>query len=248
MDGIIQYGENMIETFDRTHPILFAKFGEYKHLQELQKGDFFCGSSQYYRELEKRTMQRGKGDRFEGCKILKNVDVDIGGIKIPNVEELLISKEIDDRTPIFCYSWYSKENFKKISNRKYQLNFESSVWDTMKEQFGQYVLVVFNVVEFASLLRKYFESQGVNVCILPVKYFDYSSEKHEWYTEYSKGDMQLFFIKDIFFRTQYEARIVFDGMLLDKDKRQIRIETGIDFSDISRIMSVEQLKDMYIKI
>lgn len=227
-------------------PWIFVKYGKKEHLKKLQLGQLYCGTTKYYRDMENKLMSKGVGDRREGCKVLKDVEIVIDGIKMPNASEVLVSKNIDDLTPIFCFSWYCEKDFTQISSNRYKFNLSEKHWSDILTDFGDYALVICNTEEnnFIKAITTYFEKKGINVNTRPIEYFDYSSSNRDWYSKYKEGDMNLLFMKDKFFCDQHEARFAFDGIWVDENKTHITFDTNIDFSSVSFLCSVQELKEL----
>lgn len=231
-------------------PWIFVKYGKKEYLEKLQLGQLYCGTTKYYRDMENKSMSKGVGDRYEGCKVLKDVEIVIDGIKMPNALEVLISQNIDDRTPVFCFSWYCEKDFIQISANRYKFNLSEKHWSDILTNFGDYALVIYNTEEnnFIKTITTYFEKKRINVISRPIKYFDYSSSNRDWYSKYKEGDMNLLFMKDQFFCDQHEARFAFDGILVEENNTHITFNTNIDFSSVSFLCPVQKMKDVYCEI
>lgn len=226
-------------------PWIFVKYGKKEHLQKLQLGQLYCGTTKYYRDMENKSMSKGRGDHYEGCRVLKDVETKIDGIKMPNASEVLIARNIDDITPIFCFSWYCEKDFIQISANKYKFNLSEKHWTDILTNFGNYALVIYNTEQnnFIRTITTYFKKKKINVIAKPIEYFDYSSSNRNWYSKYKDGDMNLLFMKDKFFCDQHEARFAFDSIFVKKNNTHISFDTNINFSNVSFLCPVQELKE-----
>lgn len=112
--------------------------------------------------------------------------------------------------------------------------------------FGDYALVIYNTEEnnFVKAITTYFKKKRIDVKTKPIEYYDYSSSKRDWYSKYEEGDMNVLFMKDKFFCDQHEARFAFDGIWLEENKTHTTFDTNIDFSSVSFLCSVQELKEL----
>ncbi len=232
------------------YPWLFVKFGEKQHLQELQHGNLYCGTAKYYRELEKKSHIKGVGDRYEGCKVYRDAEFIIDGYKFPKVDEILISNERDDRTPIFCFSHYNRNDFIKGSSQTdFKLNFTVRYWERIKDEFGEYALVFLNSEEnnFVKIVAQYCKNKKINAIVRPVEYYNYQTGDRTWLSKYREKDSVMpLFLKDDFFSYQHEARFVFDGIYTRRNDSHIllKIKNGSNLSKFSYLLLVDELKEL----
>lgn len=127
---------------DKENNFLIAKFGERKHLEQLQKGNIFFNVIQEYR----KDGTNYRGDRMEG-KIpidphsLKIYDEEGNNIfeMIPCPSSVTMSLNGDEGILMFCAAIINETNTIRISENEwiFKEEFKSAI-----QSFGKYVLIL----------------------------------------------------------------------------------------------------------
>jgi hypothetical protein len=211
---------------------LFAKFGDKKHLEKLQKeGHFFCNTITYFSNLEDNNV---RGDKFESTfkfKYAENLILQLKDADNPKAEwkRLKVTNMLyqeyykQSLGNLFCMSAFQlspQENVSVFSFDKRFYNYE-------------HALIIHNQVVFFDRLKKAASTLQFRVCGNLVEYFDLQ--------KYS-GERTLF-QKDLKYSWQEEFRIIiYTNKYLENDPFEFSIGSIEDMSEIIDLTKTQKLE------
>lgn len=220
----------------------FFRFSTYSRLKKMQEnGHIYMKNLRFFRDLERKTMIRGKGDQYE-ARLFNSSKVEIFD---PETNELIgksnnatVQDESFLKSPVFCMTFKNLfEDVDNINDSKIvsHIKFNSKLFKDF-EDLGEelFVLIITNTEEF--LKRFKIATNGMN-CKIQHGIITYRDTSYI----YKNGDKFEFnspFHKDTFFEHQEEFRILIDEKVDDN----LEIEIG-DISDISTLLNADQLKN-----
>lgn len=221
--------------------IAFIKFGKKENLIKLQHGLIYMKESQYYKNLEYKTKIRGMGDKYDSSMLQRDTPVWINGIRVPNPNYISYSYYNDSKTPIFCCTCIKENDFSYDYNQKcYVLKDDIFDETTIRQDFGEYFLIIAYPEEFLGRINFYCQLQNIDFRFKEVLYVDYNRKDNYW-TKYYTNNLSHFFIKDNWFSRQKEFRFLLANIFTDNDKDFTTITIPTGFDDITRIEPVEML-------
>lgn len=221
--------------------VAFLKFGKKDNLEKLQQGLLYMKESKYFRDLEYKTGIAGMGDRHDSCVIQRDVPILINGKTVPNPDWISGSYQGDEKTPIFCCTCLKENDFIYSSAKKcYVLKDGLFNYSTLKQEFGEYCLIIPHPEEFIGRINSHCLIQNIDMRFKEVRYVDYGKKDNYW-TKYYENDLSHFFIKDKSFSNQKEFRLLLANIYTDTNKDFITLSVPNGFSDFTRIESVEKL-------
>lgn len=221
--------------------IAFLKFGKKGNLLKLQNGLVYMKESNYYRKLEKTTGKVGMGDKYDSCRVQRDVEIWVDEVKLPNVDWLAQSSNLDEKTPIFCCMYINEDDFIfDVNKKEYVLNSQRFNIEVLKEEFGEYVLVIPYPEYFIERIRAYCDCNELDLRFKKIMYVDYENENNEW-KKYYKNDLSQFFIKDKKFSYQKEFRIILANAFTEQDEDYYSMKIPEGFNDFTIIMPVDEL-------
>lgn len=221
---------------------IFFKFGPLDRLEQLHKtGYIYMKNLKYFVDLEKQTLIKGKGDKFEArmfqASNLKIYDYETNNLLITCTDTTITDKD-ELYKPVFCIT--AKNILENITEFNYP-HFESNLFfdhrmieDFCKNTIEPYVLVITNVNEFLKRITTKIQEQNLNLRYNLVTYQDttiFHQCKHK--IEYNNS-----FNKDEMFSYQSEFRFIIDE----------KVDDYYDFSigsieDISIILPAKSIID-----
>lgn len=210
------------------------KFGEYKYMEQMQRGQLYFRplgdfSKLEMKELEKETPHL-RYDIYEGTEKIyspKHTTVKIGEVTIGPSElagPVRVAKEESNKIPILCmYAITHKlvENFIKGK--------QAHVIHNECLKFGDTALIITNIPEFFERIKTSARKLNINVSGDLVKYFNINEYHGDW------GP----FRKPNEYKYQSEYRIVLGNKKIDS---QFILDIG-DISDISLILNASELQN-----
>ena len=229
--------------------IVFLKFGEKENLEKLQAGEVYMKEIKYYRNLEASSGKAGRGDRLDSCMVQRDVPIWINGIKMPNVDLFVETNTIDEKTPVFCCSCLKEQDFLfDPVKREYIVDKKVFHIEKLKEDFGEFVLVISCPKIFLERIKETCETSNIDIRYQEVKYVDYEEKGNQWKKEYT-NDLSHFFIKDKKrFEEQKEFRLLLANVFTDEGKDHYSITVPGGFKDISRIFPAEKVFTISYKL
>ncbi|UMZ73029.1 hypothetical protein [Natranaerofaba carboxydovora] len=227
------------EEFSSDQLVILAKFGEKKHLEELQKGKLFMKNFQFHINKEKEEKNKGLGDKNEATKIFYNPIIQITDPttkETRNIEtqkaEIRLDKHV--KKPVFCLTRLDAKDFiiKEI-NEDYmeaQLSVDKGRKKVLK-QFGPYSLLISNN-QFVERLK-----QKLDNFIFKRAIYEDKADNKNFIELFKEDDPDLFFYKDTYFMNQNEKRLVLFGENVEDYKV---LDIG-DLSDMSYLTETNKL-------
>lgn len=215
------------------------KFGKYEHMKALQEGKIFARPLSYFQNTEQAELDKAsRHDQYEGTLELHQPKILMeqgGNVLVANPEgEILAditpsiigpiraSNGYIKSTPVFCMSAIHSELLNNYQNGKVPV-----LIDNRFEEFGDYVLIIYDYTKFIEKVKKLCEKYTSNkIAPVPgiVKYVDINN----YHGKYGV------FKKPFEFSYQIEFRIAFDGLSLPSD-HSIIVDIG-DISDFSTLI------------
>lgn len=229
---------------------LIAKFGNKKHLEELQKGNIFFNAIQMYRD----DGTDYRGDSMEGkilldptkFKIFDQHGKDIFET-LPRPSRIVQSFLGDENLMMFCAAAITSEAMDNVEGNKWRFKdkFKSAM-----QNFGDYVLLLWSI-EMLEHIESSVDTNGQRIVYDsgPILYRDLNDFDHT--EEYRKTGSRLdrYFVKDLSYKSQNEWRVIIDG-----EKKPIMSNCGNGFLlstfpfKYSRLMSTAELLNGEIEI
>lgn len=168
--------------------IVFLKFGKKENLEKLQAGNIYMKEIKYYRDLEAISGNIGMGDRLDSCIVQRDVPIWINGIKMPNADWLVETNTMDEKTPVFCCSCLKEQDFLYDPMKKeYIVDRKAFRIEKLKEDFGEFVLVIAHPEVFIDRIKKYCETSDIELCYKEATYVDYEDKDKKRKTEYKNN-------------------------------------------------------------
>lgn len=204
---------------------LIAKFGEKKHLEQLQRGEIFFNSIQSY---------RNDGTDYRGDSMEGRIPIDPQKIKIfdeegkdiferlPRPETAIQSLLGDENLMMFCASAISMEILIKSKNQGW--NFKEKFKKNIKD-FGKYVLVLYSL-ELLEHIEKAEDVSGqkINFDSGMILYRDFTDFEHTDEYRTMGSPLDRYFVKGLDYKNQNEWRVIVDG-----EKRSLETNCGSGF-------------------
>lgn len=226
--------------------LFFLKFGCRKKLEDLQKGTLYMKNFKFYKDLEKRDKQKGKGDITEASQFLsgvnfKLIDKDTNNIfVVGKARSGLIENKDDELKPVFCLYSIDTNSLTNVQKNNDiitgDLVFSKEDKELILKKLGESVLII-SPYHFVNILKSRFKENDLEYGSGKVKYDDFNINNYERLLDYIDAKNRRFFWKNNDFKYQKEYRIVVLNRNVD-DHMIINID---DMSDYSKIMTAEKL-------
>lgn len=227
--------------------ITLVKFSnKLSRLEDLQKGNLYLNTLEYFRNIEKETRKKGMGDYNEGRFILTDLDINIYDYE---TEDLIltgkastsaITSQEDSDKHVLCTSYIDFRSL-KISEQgkdyfKANIVYTEEQKKAVRNNFGEYALVI-SFSQFSNNLNASFKKLGIEATGDKVKYSDYSINYTNRLEPFIGNTSDKYLWKDLYFENQKEYRVI----ILNKDSKvPITIKVG-DMSKYSTIITSEKL-------
>ncbi|MCM3353116.1 hypothetical protein [Bacillus halotolerans] len=233
-----------MEGFSENQPIAFIKFTAEKFAKELLDGKIYMKNCNFYRELEKSTCEKGRGDRFEGGHVVHiNEPFDMYA-EINGKEHLILSGDevfVEEiytgfkKTPIFCLFCLTAKDFKvreTIGKEGYVADIAVSkrLTNKMVDTFGEKAVVISAPMFIKRLIEYSDETNAVFISRL-VKYVDFTKNQKERTAVARSNEIEPLFTKDKYFTDQKEYRFCFPNIQVE-DSYEINIGSLSEFATI----------------
>ena len=213
-------------------PILFVKFGQKDHIEELQnKGLLYLNTVDFFKNLE--TEQGVRGDFLEGASELKNIfqeDKSVLTFNPGKKDEMNFNLTNAQIRQFFNYKGNIFSLFSIFNN-----NEETQIIEFGKsmKSFGNTALIITNVNEF--LIKVKLE--------LKKRKFKFHLGLIDYYNEYERNLKELnIFKKASTFQNQNEFRIYVEN----ENNKSLKIEIG-SIKEITYLIKSEELTKMKIE-
>ena len=228
-------------------PLFFLKFAnDLQRSESLQKGNLYMNTLRYFKELEKKTKEKGMGDENEGSMILSELNLKF--YKHQTEELILEGKssrseiviEEDLQKHLFCFYYLDFGSLEIIEETEGSVTTLLKFTENQKEElirsFGKHVIVI-SCNDFIDNVRIAFEKENIEWTTGKVKYSDYSINYTDRIEDFIYDRNEKYFWKDKYFENQKEFRLV----VLNRDSN-IPIELNIgDLTCCSFITNTEKL-------
>lgn len=225
-----------------------VKFGERDHMEQLQNGELYMHSLQYYIDLEKDKGNRIVGDKYEGKLPIKNVQMTIFDSKThKEILSLSGSSATFDfgmsKYPVFCSLMFDNEN-RLLEDENEPIEKEGEITAVFEygftekqrnemSEFGDTAVIIHNVPEFIRRIEKAAKDAGVHVGHGPVSYYHDNDREHIMQVMGQHGAAPLW--KRDKYKDQREYRFYLDCEIAD----HMILNIG-DIHDISALLSAEE--------
>ncbi|WCL64278.1 hypothetical protein PNF29_07125 [Bacillus subtilis] len=195
---------------------LFVKFTKEEYVNDILDGKLYMKNFQHFIDLEKKKKIKGQGDKFEAAFVTRATDLRFVDLRTKKVIGVSKEAEIIERytaaskIPLFCFTYFRNEDFKILEETDekitFTLNLNPDEKDVFIKDFGEKAIIFpgnFLNIVFSSLKK-----QNIRSVAEPVQYCDFNYLDENRRKLFEKGSTDMFFWKDIFFKTQREIRIV----------------------------------------
>lgn len=236
-----------LQDFFGKNPIMFLKFGNNpERLEQIREDSLYMNNLKFYIDKEEETGEAGLGDRLEALNVINDVEISIYDNQ---TNELLVTAPAESAStrydealtkPVFCLYAVTIDMLEvtevKENRIACKLTFSNEDLAIMKEEFGEYALVIM-ADPFTERIKSAFEEKQYKFRAKMVEYADYSINNSERMEKHYKGHSDLFFYKDKAFAHQKEYRIV----ILNKDINHGYSEKIPSLENASRVCSIDAL-------
>ena len=199
---------------------VFVKITNYA--EDIQKGNLYCPPIQYFIDLEKDTVSKGRGDPKEAqIPIFRSITRDNNSI-----EEISCTRSSGyEHFPVFCVCYLPQDNDGKCKFTALQ----------KKEfvTFGGDCIIISDIDKFIHRVEMACAHQGYQLVHSFVHYEDFWDPSPKVKSIIDKNPLAACFRKDRFFANQSEYRFVICHEL-SEEKDHLVLNVG-DLSDISQV-------------
>ncbi|MFE0624905.1 hypothetical protein ACFW1J_26150 [Priestia aryabhattai] len=226
----------------------FLRFGNEKsHLESIQNGNLRYSPSKTYVDIEKRTGEKGIGDKYEAAVVVSEVNISVYHedtdeliAQIPAEETTLTISRVS-QIPVFCLYAFNGDNLEVIheDEESYYVKtvFEEEDKNLLQKDFGEHVLLIVNTPLFLERVAKGMQSNGLFSSHGIVNYDDYSRNSEARWASYKKDERNSLFWKDArYFKHQKEYRLILNTLITEPTFYDIG-----SIRDITAYMTREQL-------
>ena len=228
----------------------FLKFADEKsHLESIQNGNLRYSPSKSYVDIEKKTGERGIGDKYEAAVVINSANIRIYHedteeliAEVP-VEETTLTTSIVSQIPIFCLFAFNGDNLEVIheDEESYYVKtiFEEEDKILLQKDFGEHVLLIGNTNLFLERVSQGMQNQDLLSSHGLVQYDDYSKNSEARWDSYKGDERNPLFWKDArYFKHQKEFRLILNTFITEPTFYNIG-----SLKDITAYMTREQLFD-----
>lgn len=212
--------------------ILFIKFGQKEHLEDLQKGNLYMNNYKYFIDLEKQSNNKGRGDEYESFFVLNDVNVTVIGnennqrVFKGTAKSVKMTYEGDSLKPVFCLMCLTIGDLQDVViNRgtiKGNLIFSDEQKEKIEKEFGDYALLI-SPKHLINAIDERFTKEGIVYRGQIVQYSDFNKNYIDRIESCMADSSNKFFWKDKSLEYQKEYRIV----ILNKEtEKPFKINIG----------------------
>lgn len=238
----------------RYNPLLFLKFSKnIQHLEKIQAGSLYMNNFQYYIDLEEQSGIAGMGDKTEASLIMHDLDVTISSFESEDIIQQFTAESTIQRNkeavkrPLFCLYTITIDMCEIVEIKddkvKCRVNFSKEQLASMKEEFGENVLII-EGMPFINRVNKSFAEKKYTYAYGFAKYMDYSILDEKRFKDHQERNERMFFYKDKKFAHQKEYRIV----ILNKEITEGQPEQIDSLERFSAIRNIAFLENVDISI
>lgn len=217
------------------------KFGDKKWIKKLQSGEIFMQPIKYYRDLEKKQMKKGQGDKHDGMlySTMPGGTIRlIGNDKNSPILSVALDYENDENNLIACF--YDVDSARLKIGKPTQLNYNLIEFTKgEKREFAEWgdTALIIDKEKFIDRLNLHLVPNKITGIYNKVEYYNPNDIHKDCIRAYTEKLKSRFLWKEDFFINQNEFRIVLDQMS-ESGKVVINIE---DISDISICVDKKKL-------
>jgi len=224
------------------------KFVTPEYENDFIQGKLYMNPLQYFMNREKESGIRGVGDALEASAVFVDVDLTL---KDPDTDEVVmkgkagrINFHSNERvqSPALCMYAVDKDVLKVESEDETYINAKPLIDQTDLEKlisdFGDNMLII-NAAKFAERVIRKCAEDDIKFRMGKVKYFDFSRNFTNRINAYYDLDgSDICFIKDDFFKSQNEFRILLDDVYTES-------HYILDVGDLSDITTKFKISDFF---
>ncbi|WP_062235742.1 hypothetical protein [Fictibacillus sp. FJAT-27399] len=224
--------------------IAFFKFSPY--IDSLIEGNLYMNNLQHYIDQEKKTGDRGQGDKLEASQVFSEIefkmyDQETGELAFTGTSESMnLRIDGDEKKPVFCIFALTSDNLSMVEETDEfyitEMNFNDEEVEKMINEFGDQLAII-DPKNFIERVEKAFSEKGYGYVMSKVNYDDYTVNNTKRLGSYRKNNNEIFFWKDKYFENQNEYRFVITSIETDEP---ITVNIG-DISDITTKYSAKEL-------
>ncbi|MBN6885362.1 hypothetical protein ACUXCC_000499 [Cytobacillus horneckiae] len=224
---------------------MYVKFLKKEYLDDLLNGTIYMKNFNYFIELEKKTKEKGQGDKLEVSHVVRSTRVKLIDPKTGMVIATSSSGEMVERyrgtekMPLFCLTHFQSSDFviTKVENEIITAKIDISLEDQIlfEETFGDTAVILTN--EFTDRMIESSNKLDLGIAIGDVRYQDYKYYSATRKQEFDELSVNILFWKDNFFKQQREVRFILTKKSVDE---YYKLNIG-DIRDKSKVTSTKEL-------
>jgi hypothetical protein len=202
---------------------MYVKFLKQKYLDDLLNGIIYMKNFNYFIELEKRTKEKGQGDKLEVAHVVRSTQVKLidpeTGIVIATAPKGEIVQRYPgmERMPLFCVTHFHSSDFviTEIKNDAIIAKIEIPSEDRLliEKTFGETAVILTN--EFTNKMIEASNTLDLGIVIGDVQYQDYRYFSPIRKQQFEEKSINILFWKDDYFKYQREARFILTKKFVD---------------------------------
>lgn len=229
---------------------MLIKFGSEENLKKLQSGELYMKNLQYYVDLEKNNSDDDVvGDMYDGQMVLQDVEISMFTVDtheyIANISASEVSMNLGYlKNPVFCMFMFDFRNHVDEDLHNDILTVGYKFTDEQLKRlpsFGSHALIVKNGNEFVKRIKEGLLANNIGYSRDFVQYYGFNNLEH--LTQVQIDNSRIAFWKREKYMYQQEYRFLAHTEVDDHLSINIR-----DISDITQIITTEQLLNTYFKI
>jgi hypothetical protein len=238
-------GKRLSEVMGFENIGMYVKFLKKDFLEDLLIGSIYMKNFDFYIQLEKRTKEKGQGDKLEIAHVVRGNKITLIDPKTDMVIATASTGEMVERytgmerMPVFCLTHFHANDFlitkfeDGIITAKIDIPIEDQ--QLFEKTFGDTAVILTN--EFTDKMITKSKELSLEVAIGDVQYQDYSFFSTERKKQFDEKSINLLFWKDNFFKNQREARFILTNQSVEDN---FRLEIG-EIRDKSKVTSTKEL-------
>ncbi|QNQ51867.1 MULTISPECIES: hypothetical protein [Bacillus amyloliquefaciens group] len=195
---------------------LFVKFTKEEYVNDILDGKLYMKNFKHFIDLEKKEKIKGQGDKFEAAFVTRAVDLRIIDLRTKKVIGVSKEAEIIERyteaskIPLYCFTYFPSEDFKILEEKDEKiiigLDLNPEEKDVFIKDFGEKAIIFPG--DFLKKVLSSLKKQNILGVAKLVQYCDFNFLDENRRKLFENGSIDMFFWKDLFFKTQREIRIV----------------------------------------
>lgn len=203
---------------------MFVKFLSNKNLDDLLNGKLYMQNLGAFIDLEEKQRKKGQGDRYEAAFVTRGglTQGFIEGFDEPlftaQSSEFVMRYEMVRRIPAFCCATFTADDLQVVDENEdnffVQIKLNEEEKNAFSNDFGDTAVILPG--ELMDILKEHAIKQQFTWIMGKPIYFDYNIYDPIRYEKFERGDMEIIFWKDIFFKKQKEFRFAITNHEVEK--------------------------------